>query len=137
MPPSLGRFYGSSRWSSRPPGDLPAQATDERSSLPETDIAGIGVTGEFETNFVLKGPQSVKNIRLHYYKFQDEDDAFRAYPPQLIRIVPPVTRDGKHYGGGGEYLLFVTKEADGRYAPVTGQRDPALSSVLELVPALY
>jgi hypothetical protein len=111
--------------------------TDERSTLRDTDVKGMGVTSEFEIHFVVKGPKDVKKFELHHYKFQDEDDAFRAYPPQLIRIIPPVTRDGRHYPGGGEFLLFLIKELDGRYAPVTGQTDPAVSSVLQLIPALF
>jgi hypothetical protein len=111
--------------------------TDERSVLPDTDIPSIGITSEFEINFVLKGPKDVKKLELHHYKFQDDDDTFRYVAPQLIRIIPPVTRGEREYSGGGEFVLFVKKESDGRYAPVTGQTDPALSSVLELVPALY
>jgi hypothetical protein len=111
--------------------------TDERCTLPDTDIPGIGATSEFEINFVLKGPKDVKKLDLHHYKFQDDDDTFRYLAPQLIRIIPPVTRGERQYPGGGEFLLFVIKESDDRYAPVTGQTDPALSSVLELVPALY
>ena len=30
------------------------------------------------------------------------------------------------------FLLFLTKESDRRYAPVTGQTDPGLFSVLKL-----
>jgi len=110
------------------------KGTDERTTLLGKDVTGIGVTSEFTINFVLKGPKDPEKLRLHHYKFQDEDDAFRAYPPQLIRIVPPVIRNGRQYPGGGKYLLFLTKESDGRYAPVTGQTDPAVSSVLELTP---
>lgn len=111
--------------------------TDERSTLSDTAIEVIGVTTEFEVNFVLKGPREVKKIDLHHYKFHDEDDTFRALPPQLIRIMPPFNRGEHQFPGGGEYLLFLTREPDGRYAPVTGQTDPAVSSVLQLVPALF
>jgi hypothetical protein len=34
--------------------------------------------------------------------------------------------------GSTLYLLFLVRERDGRYAPVTGQTDPALYSVIRL-----
>jgi hypothetical protein len=108
--------------------------TDERSTLAETapPVRVIGVTTEFKASLVLKGPKDVKKLGLHYYKFQYEDDALRDLAPQLIRILEPVERDGVNYPGGGRFLLFLSKEGDGRYAPVTGQTNPAVYSVLNL-----
>lgn len=108
--------------------------TDERSTLPETvpPIRVVGVTTEFEASLVLKGPENVKKLGLHHYKFQYEDEALRPYAPQLVRILEPVHRDGVDYPGGGRFLLFLSNEADGRYAPVTGQTNLALYSVLNL-----
>lgn len=113
--------------------------TDERITLPDIEppIRVIGMTTEFEISLVLNGPKDVKKLRLHHYKFQSEDDALRAYAPQLVRIPAPVQeKDGSQYPGGGKFLLFLTKEADGRYAPVTGQTDPAVFSVLQLTVAV-
>jgi len=111
---------------------------DERSELPGSAprVKVIGVTTEFEASLVLKGPKNVKKFGLHHYKFQYEDDAIRPYAPQLVRILEPVHRDGVDYPGGGRFLLFLSKEADGRYAPVTGQTNPGVQSVLNLAEAV-
>jgi hypothetical protein len=108
--------------------------TDERSTLPETApaVRVVGVTTEFKVSLVLKGSKDVKEIGLHHYKFQYEDDALRDLAPQLIRILEPVHREGVDYPGGGRFLLFLSKETDGRYTPVTGQTNPAVYSVLNL-----
>ena len=110
------------------------EETDERSKLPETapPVRVIGVTTEFKVNLVLRGPKDVKNLGLHHYKFQYEDEALRDLAPQLVRILEPVHRDEVDYPGGGRFLLFLSKEADDRYAPVTGQTNPAVYSVLNL-----
>jgi hypothetical protein len=108
--------------------------TQERCALPglEPHVPAIGVITEFRTALRLKGVEDIQEIALHSYKFQFEDDAFRMGAPQLVRIVPPVRRDDVYLPGGGLFLLFLKKEPDGRYAPVTGQIAPAVSSVLRL-----
>jgi hypothetical protein len=111
-----------------------AQDTDERGILPNTKTKVVGVTTVFEATVVLKGPKDGNKIALHHYRFQEEGDAFRYFSPQLLRIIEPVNRDGRYSPGGGEFLLFLVRESDGRFAPVTGQTDPAISSVLRVVP---
>jgi hypothetical protein len=111
-----------------------AQSTDERSLLPNTKTKVMGVTTVFEASLAFKGSQDVKKIALHHYRFQNEDDAFRYFPPQLIRIVGPVERDGRYSPGGGQFLLFLVREPAGRFAPITGQTDPAISAVLRVEP---
>jgi hypothetical protein len=108
--------------------------TDERITLPEfkPSIKVIGVSTEFETQLVFKGPKDVNNVRLHHYKFQSPDDDLWNFAPQLVRIREPQRRDGDDYPGGGRLILFLKKEPDSRYAPVTGQIYPAVSSVLML-----
>jgi hypothetical protein len=109
--------------------------TDEHSTLQDVEppIKVVGVTSEFETRLVLKGSQDIKTFQLHHYRFQNEKDALWANRPSLVIIHPSVsTKDGWEYPGGGTFLLFLTKEQDGRYAPVTGQTDPAALSVLKL-----
>jgi hypothetical protein len=108
--------------------------TDERTTLPDTrpPVKVFGVTTEFEVSVVFKGGKDVQKLGLHHYRFQYEDEALRPFAPQLIRILEPVRRDGVDYPGGGKFLLFLVREKDGRYAPVTGQTDPALFSVLNL-----
>lgn len=107
--------------------------TEERATL---SIAGrpekvLGLTTEFECRLVLKGPNDVKSIDVHYYKLQSGDDASPSNA-QLVRILPPSHRDGMYYPGGGRFLLFLRKELDGRYAPAGGQIDPGVTSILML-----
>ncbi|HYK23177.1 MAG TPA: hypothetical protein VEU75_00775, partial [Candidatus Acidoferrum sp.] len=61
-------------------------------------------------------------FQLHHYRFRSEDDRLAANSPNLVEP------SGQHQ----VFLLFLVKERDGRYAPVTGQTDPATFSVLEL-----
>lgn len=100
---------------------ISSRVTDERSTLPDIEppVKVIGVETEFETCVVLKGPKEVSKLRLHHYKTDEEF----TNGPILIEI--PLGR--RH-----TYLLFLVKESDGRYAPATGQTDPATSSVLQL-----
>jgi hypothetical protein len=98
--------------------------TEERSALTDVEphVAVIGVVTSFKSRLVLKGSPSLSSFRLHYYRFQIEDDKLAANSPELIEIS----------GKDQTFLLFLTKEPDGKYAPVTGQTDPASFSVLEL-----
>lgn len=110
--------------------------TDERSTLQDVEpaVKVIGVTTEFETRLVLKGTKDIKKFQLHHYRFQNEEDARWANHPSLVIIHGLMhDKDGFEYAGGGIFLLFLTKEPDGRYAPVTGQTDPAAFSVLKLL----
>jgi hypothetical protein len=111
-----------------------AQSSDERGLLPNTKTKVMGITTMFEARVAFKGSQDVKRVALHHYRFQDEYDAFRYFPPQLIRIIEPVDRDGRYSLGGGQFLLFLLKEPNGQFAPVTGQTDPAISAVLRVEP---
>lgn len=96
--------------------------TDERTKLLSLNV--IGVVTEVKTYLVLKGNQSVKTLRLHHYRLaspRDEETVVNG--PNLIRF------SREHV----PCLLFLVKEPDGgRYAPVTGQEDPGIHSVLEL-----
>ena len=108
--------------------------TNERSTLQDFDpaIKVIGVTTELKTKLVLKGAKDIKTVGLHHYRFQFQDDDLLTFAPQFIRIRGPEKRGETSYPGGGQMLLFVKKESDGRYAPVTGQVYPAVTSVLFL-----
>lgn len=108
--------------------------TDERGTLRDFDpaIKVIGVTTEFKIKLVLKGAKDIKSVALHNYRFQFQDDDLWTFAPQFVRIRGPETRGNRHYPGGGKVLLFLKKEPDGRYAPVTGQVYPAVTSVLLL-----
>jgi hypothetical protein len=99
------------------------QATNEhavlRENLPEP-VDVIGVTSQFKTCLIIKGPKDIGEFQLHQYTLRG---APVGNGPALVRVAP-----GRHPG----FLLFLVKEPDGRYAPVTGQTDPAVLSVLEL-----
>jgi len=102
-------------------GVVSSKDTEERRTLLD-DIRVIGVTTEFKSYLVLKGDKNVATFRLHHYRLQSEADENIVNGPDLVRIP-------KH---PATFLLFLSKEPDGRYAPVTGQTDPAGLSVLEL-----
>lgn len=96
--------------------------TEERSKVLNT-LDVIGVITDFKSHLVLKEDKSIEKFQLHHYRVaSNADDAAMANGPNLIRF------SFEHPA----FLLFLTKEADGRYAPVTGQEDPAAFSVLEL-----
>ena len=94
--------------------------TTERSKLLGT-ISVVGVETEFKTCLVLKGKGNIKNFILHHYRLPDNESFVDG--PLLVEVDPR-----KHQ----TFLLFLVKEKDGRYAPVTGQTDPAGFCVLEL-----
>lgn len=95
--------------------------TDERSTI--LTHAVIGVLTDFNTYLVLKGDKTIKTFQLHHYRLaSDSDKVTIANGPNLIAF------DWEH----PSFLLFLTKQPDGRYAPVSGQEDSADFSVLEL-----
>jgi hypothetical protein len=95
--------------------------TDERSTLLE-EIKVVGVVTDFKSLLILKGPKSATTFQLHHYRLQNKADVNVMNGPDLVQI-------GPH---NPAFLLFLTKEHDGRYAPVTGQTDPATFSVVPL-----
>jgi len=95
--------------------------TDERSMLGPFHV--IGVSTEYKTHLTLKGDKSVATFRLHHYRLASESEKETiANGPNLIRF------SFEH----SAFLLFLIREPDGSYAPITGQEDPAIYSVLEL-----
>ena len=98
--------------------------TSERTTLNDVEphVPVIGVVSEFKTNLVLKGPRDTGTFQLHHYRFASAHDQLAANSPDLIRL------SEAHL----PFLMFLLKEPDGRYAPVTGQTDPASHSVIEL-----
>ena len=95
--------------------------TTERSRILSLNV--IGVETEFKIHLILKGDKSVETFQLHHYRAASEaSDAVVANGPNLVRF------SFEHPA----FLLFLSKEGDGRYVPVTGQEDPAAFSVLEL-----
>jgi hypothetical protein len=93
--------------------------TKEERNLP--DISAVRVTGvetKFAVSVVFKGDKALKEFTLHHYRQTKEG----AVPngPLLAKFDPAHSRS---------FLLFLVREADGRYAPVLGQTDPGFHSV--------
>ena len=98
--------------------------TDERTVLGDVEppVSVIGLVTEFETRVILKGPPDITTFKLHHYRHSSPDGDLWVNAPNFVR-------PARH---GERYLLFLTKERDGQYAPAGGQIDPAMLSVLEL-----
>lgn len=100
------------------------QDTGEKAKLPNIspDVHVFGVSTEFDVSLVMKGDKSVKKVTLHHYRLAD--------PKQLMINGPSLaTFDPTQHT---RYLLFLHRDDDGRYSPVSGQTDPAMFSVLKL-----
>ena len=98
--------------------------TKERSKLPGVGdvIPLIGINTEFETRVVLKGDKKVRKFVLHHYKLAEPE----------VPIVNSPDLAAFDLKSRKSFLLFLIKEADGRYAPASGQVDPASFSVIKL-----
>ena len=95
--------------------------TDEQTNLStyEPPVPVVGLSSQFEVGLVLKGDSSLKKLVVHHYR--------RAGHPEwnefnLAYFYPKESTN---------YLLFLKREPDGRYAPLD-QVDPALTSILKL-----
>jgi hypothetical protein len=100
--------------------------TGERTNLPGygTGLIVVGVVSDFESCIVLKGQKDTTKFQLHHYRYEKPADEFAtSNMPELIKL-----QSGVH----GTFLMFLIKQPDGKYAPVTGQTDPASDSVLAL-----
>jgi len=106
--------------------------TSERKKLIDIDVVNttapeqlqdqvIGVETEFVVRLTFKGSKGVERFVLHHYRWNLDEVV--ANGPNFIRI--PTQRHGT-------FLMFLRKESDGRYAPFTGQFDPAGQSVFEI-----
>ena len=114
-----------------------ATATDTKETREHIDLPGflgehvIGVDTKFVVSAVLKGDKSQTSIFLHHYRTSDGTNiphvpngpSFVSFAPAENSTLVPRA-----------YILFLVREADGRYAPVVGQTDPGLG-VKELVRA--
>jgi hypothetical protein len=79
------------------------------------------VSTEFDIRVVLKGDTATKNFVLNHYRLGEPGPVVNG--PNFVAFDPKA-----HHS----FLLFLKKEAGGRYAPVSGQSDPALFSVMKL-----
>jgi hypothetical protein len=106
--------------------------TKEQAFLPDIvrqDVAGkqspigsVGVETTFKVNAVFKGDAGTKQFVLHHYR---EVDA----PGLQIDGPSLVTFDPSDPGTRSSYLLFLVREADGRFAPTGGQTDPGFKVI--------
>jgi len=88
--------------------------TKDHSRIPSfEDQPVIGVETKFTVITVLKGPPAMKTFPLHHYRA----DHMAVPNAPFFLIFEPKKR----------YRLYLVREADGRYAPVSGQIDPELS----------
>jgi hypothetical protein len=96
--------------------------TEERTILSELDpsVPAIGVVTDFRTLLVLKGQKQDRFV-LHHYRLPQSDVAI-INGPVLVKFNP----------AHDEYLLFLVRERDGRFAPVAGQAHPGVFSVKQL-----
>jgi hypothetical protein len=100
------------------------QDTSEQATLPNIapDVHVIGLSTDFDVSVVMKGDESLKKFILHHYRL--------ANPKELMMNGPHLASfDLKAYS---RYLLFLHRESDGRYSPVSGQTDPESFSVLKV-----
>lgn len=101
--------------------------TTEQAVLPNIapDVHVIGLSSDFDIEVVTKGDRSLKKLVLHHYRLAP-------LPSNELMVNGPdlVSFDSDHYNT--RYLLFLRRESDGRYAPVSGQTDPRQVSILRL-----
>jgi hypothetical protein len=103
---------------------IATEDASERTTLSDTKpvINVIGILTKFESLLVLKGGKDVKEFRLHHYRFESEVSKSLVDAPNLVEF------SWEH----PTYLLFLMKELDGMYVPVSGQTDAGAYAVLEL-----
>jgi hypothetical protein len=96
-------------------------ATAEQTVLPNIapPIQVVGVETKFAVELVLKGDKATKEFVLHHYR--ETPALYMNGGPDLVAFTP---------GGNESYLLFLKKEADGRYAPINGQTDPGVCGIV-------
>jgi hypothetical protein len=95
--------------------------TNEKSILKDIspNVPVIGVSTEFSVSLVIKGSKATKFLTMHHYRL--------ANPRPILLNGPALTSFDltKHR----PFLLFLHREADGRYSPASGQTDPMFFSV--------
>jgi hypothetical protein len=102
--------------------------TGETNTLPSIpqNYKFVGVSTEFEIEAVIKGKRPDKLV-LHHYRVADTNVVMFTIPTLLT--FDPIYRFS--------YLMFLHKESDGRYAPVSGQTDSGRDSVYRLESSDY
>lgn len=110
--------------------------TSERAALPniatvhsdgtKENLMGKGVETSFQILTVLKGERSTNTLVLHHFTLLAKPGIIMN-GPDLVSFDP---KDKKRF------LMFLLKEADGRYIAVSGQTDPqdAIKEIVERYP---
>jgi hypothetical protein len=108
--------------------------TSERMTLQNISppVPVIGVNTEFKTLLVLKGSKRQRFV-LHHYRESRKPNPNKVIlgGPDLLDFEGPKNASGSVFSSK-RYLLFLVREGDGRFAPVSGQQDPRGISVQEL-----
>ena len=84
-------------------------------------VYSVGVETTFAVSAVLKGDTTVEAFVLHHYRTASKEPAVNG--PLLVFF------DSLRQSS---YLLFLTRESDGRYAPTGGQTDPAFKAIQKI-----
>jgi len=84
--------------------------------------AAIGIETLFKVSAVLKGDNSLKEALLHYYRM---GFSLNGIPNGPTLLSFDLTQKN-------EYLVFLVREKDGRYAPTVGQMDPGFAGIYKL-----
>jgi hypothetical protein len=76
---------------------------------------------------VMKGDKSLNKLVLHHYRLRnpplDDPNAVLVNGPLLASFNPKQNT---------RFLLFLHRQSDGRYSPVSGQYDPAGFSIVKI-----
>jgi hypothetical protein len=80
-------------------------------------VMGKGVETSFKVLTVLKGERDVKRFVLHHFTL---GSAPANRGPLLVSFKPEEKK---------QFLMFLQKEADGRYSAANGQTDPQISII--------
>jgi hypothetical protein len=77
----------------------------------------IGVEATFAVSKILKGDTTNQSVVLHYYRFD------QMVPPNAPCFLSLSSSDTN------QYLLYLSKDGVGRFAPVSRQIDPSVDAV--------
>jgi hypothetical protein len=84
----------------------------------ETRVPVVGIETKFVVDAILKGDKTIATVTLHHYLIIDMKST----------TIP-------HFDSSADYILFLTRESDGRYAPTggeAGKAHPELTSIKRL-----
>jgi len=102
----------------------PTATSDTQEHIDLPGFAGqrvIGLETRFAVSGVLKGDKTLKDFVLHHYR-PGPDGMIVPNGPTFVYFVVSENPSAPRR----TYMLFLHREADGRYAPIVGQSDPGL-----------